>query len=311
MNQSEAQPRFSRLMSFVICILTYIVAIGAAVGILFGLPSSMHILLSTFIADIVATLVIYIISSIFKNTSLYDPYWSVIPIIIAFYWIISAVLDPVVGFKTTHIWILIVVGVWGVRLTYNWARGWKGLHHEDWRYANFRRNKPKLFWFINLTGLQLMPTLVVYAGCLSLYPAIVSPTLETMNIFFWLGLIICIAAIVIEAVADEHLKIFSDKKEKGELLTKGLWAYSRHPNYLGEISFWYGLYFFSLAASQTSNDWFYWWTVFGPVIVTILFLAISIPMIEKKMMEKYPTYKIYKKKVPILIPGFKIKRKRD
>ena len=115
-----------------------------------------------------------------------------------------------------------------------------------------------------------------------------------ISIFFWLGLIICIAAIVIEAVADEHLKIFSDKKEKGELLTKGLWAYSRHPNYLGEISFWYGLYFFSLAASQTSNDWFYWWTVFGPVIVTILFLAISIPMIEKKMMEKYPTYKIYK-----------------
>ncbi len=307
MNQNVSQPRFSRFVSFIVCIISYIIAIGVAVGVLFGIGDSMHILLSTFIADVASTLVIYIISTIFKNTSLYDAYWSVAPIIIAFYWIISVV--PVIGFKTTHIWILIVVGVWGVRLTYNWARGWKGLHHEDWRYANFRKNKPKIFWFINLTGLQLMPTLVVYAGCLSLYPAIVSSTLETMNIFFWLGLLICIAAVVIEAVADEHQYIFSAKKEKGELLTKGLWGYSRHPNYLGEISFWWGLYFFTLAAAQTSKSWDFWLlTIGGPIIVTVLFLAISIPMIEKRMMEKYPTYKIYQKKVAKLIPGFKRRR---
>ena len=301
MNMSNSQPKFGRLASFIICIVSYIIALGAAGGVLFGINGLVHPLLATLIADVAATLVIYIISTIFKNTSLYDPYWSVIPIIIIFYWIIS--IAPVIGFKSYHIWIMVIVGVWGVRLTYNWVRGWKGLHHEDWRYANYRKNYPKLFWFINLTGLQLMPTLVVYAGCLSLYPAIISPTLETMNIFFWLGLMICIGAIILEAVADEQLNIFNDKKREGELLTKGLWATSRHPNYLGEVGFWWGLYFFSLAA-----DFSYWWTIVGPIVVTLLFVAISIPMIEKKMLKKYPTYKIYKKKVSMLIPWFKIKK---
>ncbi|MCG3254793.1 MAG: DUF1295 domain-containing protein [Candidatus Heimdallarchaeota archaeon] len=301
MNMSTSQLEFSRLTSFVICIISYVVALGAAVGVLFGINGLVHPLLATLIADVAATLVIYIISTIFKNTSLYDPYWSVIPIIIIFYWIIS--IAPVIGFRSTHIWIMVVVGVWGVRLTYNWARGWKGLHHEDWRYTNYRKNYPKLFWFINLTGLHLMPTLVVYAGCLSLYPAIISPTLETMNIFFWLGLMICIGAIILEAVADEQLKIFNDKKKERELLIRGLWATSRHPNYLGEVGFWWGIYFFSLAA-----DFSYWWTIVGPLVVTLLFVVISIPLIEKKMLKKYPTYKIYKKKVPMLIPWFKRKK---
>ncbi|MCG3260757.1 MAG: DUF1295 domain-containing protein [Candidatus Heimdallarchaeota archaeon] len=298
---SKSQPKFGRLVSFIICIISYIIALGAAAGVLFGINGLVHPLLATLIADVAATLVIYIISTIFKNTSLYDPYWSVIPIIIIFYWIIS--IAPVIGFKSSHIWIMVIVGVWGVRLTYNWARGWKGLHHEDWRYANYRKNYPKLFWFINLTGLQLMPTLVVYAGCLSLYPAIISPTLETMNIFFWLGLMICIGAIILEAVADEQLKMFNDKKKEGELLIRGLWTTSRHPNYLGEVGFWWGLYFFSLAA-----DFSYWWTIVGPLVVTLLFVSISIPMIEKKMLKNYPTYKIYKKKVSMLIPWFKRKK---
>ena len=301
MNMSKSQPKFGRLVSFIICIISYIIALGAAAGVLFGINGLVHPLLATLIADVAATLVIYIISTIFKNTSLYDPYWSVIPIIIIFYWIIS--IAPVIGFKSSHIWIMVIVGVWGVRLTYNWARGWKGLHHEDWRYANYRKNYPKLFWFINLSGLQLMPTLVVYAGCLSLYPAIISPTLETMNIFFWLGLMICIGAIILEAVADEQLKMFNDKKKEGELLIRGLWTTSRHPNYLGEVGFWWGLYFFSLAA-----DFSYWWTIVGPLVVTLLFVSISIPMIEKKMLKNYPTYKIYKKKVSMLIPWFKRKK---
>ena len=82
-------------------------------------------------------------------------------------------------------------------------------------------------------------------------------------------------------------------------MTRGLWAYSRHPNYFGEIMFWWGIFFFGLAA-----DFHYWWTIIGPVSVTLLFTVISIPLMEKRNLERRPDYAKVRESIPVLIPWF-------
>ena len=91
---------------------------------------------------------------------------------IAIYWVLvpeasgaDAVRQLVVG---------TLVGLWAVRLTYNWARGWSGLDHEDWRYVDQRANTGSFYWVVSFAGLHMMPTLMVFAGCLALWPALVT-----------------------------------------------------------------------------------------------------------------------------------------
>ena len=296
MNQISSQKKENMFFAFIILIIAYLLALAAAVGIGFVLHNRIHIIAVVLIADVVATLVIYAFSVVFKNTSLYDPYWSVAPIPIALFWMIY--FNSYTSITAVQIIVLIVVLMYGFRLTLNWIRGWHGIKHEDWRYTMYRDNYPKLFWFINLTGLQLMPTSLVFLGCLSLY-AVFFTVNSSFTYLDAIGLVICLMAIAMETISDEQLKKFKKTKDKGKLMTSGLWSVSRHPNYFGEISFWWGLYFFALSA-----DFSYWWMIVGPVSMTILFVFLSIPMMEKRLKKKYPEYEEYTKRVSSLIPWF-------
>ena len=92
----------------------------------------LHPLLMILIADVAATIVIFTISTIIKNTSLYDPYWNIAPLIIALYYLISPQSGNVRNWRSIIVFTLVLV--WSVRLTFNWVRRWNGLKDEDWRY---------------------------------------------------------------------------------------------------------------------------------------------------------------------------------
>ena len=125
---------------------------------------------------------------------------------------------------------------WGFRLTWNWAHQWQGIKHEDWRYRDLREKNSRLFWLIELVGIDLMPTLIVFLACLPLYPALVAGK-NALNPIDIIAFIVTAGAIVIEAVADRQLWQFTRQKTRsGEIMTRGFWAYSRHPNYFGEIT---------------------------------------------------------------------------
>ncbi len=111
-------------------------------------------------ADLAATIVIFMISPIFKITSFYDPYWSVAPLIITLYYLIFPTTSNYGNLRSVIISILILI--WSIRLTYNWLQQWQGLKHEDWRYKNYRLKMEKKVWVINLVGLQLVPSILVY-----------------------------------------------------------------------------------------------------------------------------------------------------
>ncbi|MHA1767520.1 MAG: DUF1295 domain-containing protein [Promethearchaeota archaeon] len=284
----------NRLTAFILIIMSYFLAILSAIGVGYVLRDLNPILI-VFIADIVATLIIFIISTFFKNASFYDPYWSFIPIVIAFYFLFTSNSDLINRLRQYI--VLLMVCFWGLRLTFNWVRQWKGIDHEDWRYKNFRENNKKYFWVINLTGIQLFPTILVFLGCLSLYPSL-NEGLSHFRFLDIIALIITLGAIILETVADYQMsKFIKSRPDPKKIMDSGLWGRSRHPNYLGEISFWWGLYLFGLSADPR-----YWWFIFGPISITLLFLFISIPMMEKRQMKHKLDYENYKSRVPKLFP---------
>jgi len=281
------------LKSFSWCLVAYVVAFAGAYLTVDFFDGSMSVLWLTFLADIIATLIIFLFSSIFRNSSFYDPYWSVAPPVVAIYW--TSVSEE--GFSFKNNLILIAIFLWAIRLTLNWARGWKGLNHEDWRYGELRMKTKTLFPVVNFSGIHLFPTVMVFLAMLPAYFAINSHS-NNSSVLKWIALFVCILATIIELIADEQQKIWRRRpSDRNQFYRAGLWNYSRHPNYFGEVLFWWGIYLFVLA-SDTSH----WWTIAGAIVMTIMFLFISIPLMEKHMLEKRPSYIDYQKKVPALIP---------
>lgn len=282
--------------AFSLCALAYVVALCVAVIIVYALGDR-HPILIVFTADIAATLVIYTFARMFRNASFYDAYWSVAPLVIALYYTLVASSGDVVSIR--QVLVVTLVFIWGIRLTLNWARQWRGLGHEDWRYANFRSKSKGWFWIVELMGIEMMPTTIVFLGCLSLYPALATGT-NPFGVLDWIAIVVTAGAIILETTADEQLRKFVKANPRpGKIMSTGLWSYSRHPNYLGEIMLWWGLFLFAISA-----DLSYWWVVVGPVAMTLLFIFISIPMMDKRNLERKPGYKEHMRKVPALFPWF-------
>jgi steroid 5-alpha reductase family enzyme len=284
-------PAAGRLESFARVIFAYVVALAVALWLAAG-GRGEHPLLTLAVADVVATVVIFAFSMRWNNGSVYDPYWSVAPPFVALFWIGHASGASTVRQVTATV----LVFLWGIRLTYNWARGWPGLHHEDWRYIDLYATAPMPKWAISFLGIHLFPTVMVLLGCLALIPALARGS-NPFGLLDAAALVVTAAAILIEWVADEQLRGFGGRKQPGEIIQSGLWAYSRHPNYFGEISFWWGLFLFALAADAS-----YWWMIIGPLSMTAMFHWASIPMLDRRSVARRPGYDEHMRRVNAVIP---------
>ncbi len=247
---------------------------------------------SVALADLAATLVIFVFSMISDNSSFYDPYWSVAPVPIILYLGLTApVLSP------RGMIVIIVVLIWAVRLTWNWIRRWKGFTDEDWRYSDFRKSSGRWYWLVSFFGFHVFPTGIVFLGLLPLFFVFRQGT-AALNLIDVAALVVTLSAIVIEAVSDMQLWSFrKQSSEKGRLLEKGLWRRCRHPNYFGEVLFWCGLFLFAAASGN-----FRPWMLLGPAAMILLFTFISVPMADRRMMIGRPFYKERMRSVSGLIP---------
>lgn len=274
-----------------IALITAIYIIGALAGtLLFVKLVDIQIspLLALFYADILATIIVWAFGLLYENVSVYDPYWSVFPPIAFLLWCFY-----------THIWslpvilILIATWYWGFRLTRNWAITFHGIAHEDWRYSQYRNNlHPALFHLVNFFGLNMVPTLVVFAAMLP--GLMLYETSASANILTWLGFIICLSSATIQLIADKQIHDFR-AAHPGQYCNVGLWKHGRHPNYFGEIQFWWGIWI--MYASLNGFNWF----VCCPIAMTALFLGISIPLMEKRQLHNKPGYAEYRKQTRMLI----------
>jgi len=279
----------NRTISFLIVLAIYIFAF--AIGLLvLKLSSGMNMLISTLLADVAATLVVWVFGMLFVNSSVYDPYWSVAPLAILSIWIIS----KEISYSVTDILFIIAITIWGIRLTVNWATRWKGLQHQDWRYTILKEKSPRLWFFTNLFGINLMPTVTVFIALTPVYFGIGQE--KPLSIITGFGFAICIYAVLIQTISDIQMDLFrKNSSNKNKYIDQGLWKYSRHPNYLGEISFWWGIWLMQMGAAPKT-----WATVAGSVLVTLLFIFVSIPMMEKHILASKPAYANYQKQVSVL-----------
>lgn len=279
----------NRMTSYFIVLVVYILAFSAGL-LIFKLSSDMHVLISTLLADIAATLIVWGFGILFANSSIYDPYWSVAPLIILPCWI----MIKGVSFSVIDILFIIAIVIWGIRLTLNWAIRWKGLQHQDWRYTMLREKSPRLWFFTNLFGINLMPTVIVFIALTPVYFGIGQE--RPLNFYISIWFAICMGAVLVQTISDRQMDLFKkNRSNKNQYIDQGLWRYSRHPNYLGEISFWWGIWLMQIGVATQK-----WATVIGPILITLLFIFVSIPMMEKHILASKPTYSRYQKQISVL-----------
>ncbi len=295
------RPARSRTVSMLICLAAYVAAAVAAVAV-FRLASPGRPILAALLADLAATVVVFGFSLAFDNSSLYDPYWSVAPAALAGSWLLGSGAGSTGGaggILVRQVLVAVLLLAWAVRLTVNCLLRWRGLDHEDWRYADFR-SRGALYWPISFVGFHLFPTMVVFLGCVPLVPAL-GPGGRPFGALDVAAAMVTLAAIAIEWASDRQLRRFLAARSAGdpELLETGLWALSRHPNYFGEVLFWWGLWLFGLAAAPS-----WWWSVAGPVAVTVMFLVVSVPMMDRHMLARRPGYAAVMQRRPGLVPWF-------
>jgi steroid 5-alpha reductase family enzyme len=257
--------------------------------------------LDTLIADVLATCVIFGFSRAYRNSSFYDAYWSVIPPLLLGYWWWQGPVG-LTGPGALRCWLMAaVVGYWAVRLTGNWVYGFPGLHHEDWRYPLLREGAGRFAFLADLFGIHLFPTLQVFVGLLPAYVAATRPVAGWVWLA-WLAFAVGIAAVTLELTADVQMHRFVAAKRRGStgatVMDTGLWAWSRHPNYLGEIGFWLSLALFGISASPRDA----WWLFVGVALMLAMFLGASIPLMEKRSLERRPQYQSVIDRVPMLLP---------
>ena len=285
--------------------LAYVVTLGVGWITLLALGQSP--IWDMFWADIAATVAIFIFSRLYKNSSFYDAYWSVVPPLIALYWAIEATAIEATAIEATAVavdgtraWLVIVlVWLWGIRLTVNWATYWPGLEHEDWRYGPIKTNAGKWNALADFSAIHLFPTVIVFVACLPIYAAVAMDA-RPLNWLDYVAAAVTALAIIIELLSDIQLHRFLAHRKEGEIMKTGLWAYSRHPNYFGEWLFWAGLALFGIAAVPSA----WWWVLPGSVAMLIMFLVASIPMIDKRSVERRPEYEAHMARVSGFVPWF-------
>lgn len=273
-----------RSLSFLILFIVY--ALATAVGVFTYLALEGSIWFKLLVADCVATVFTFIFSLIFRNASVYDPYWSVQPIVIALGFLFAYPIT------LTGVLLCVAVCVWGIRLTANWAYTFHGLAHQDWRYTMLKEKTGKLYPFVNFFGIHLVPTLVVYGCVLPIVYAIANQT--TFSFWGWIGFTISILSVLLQGISDIQMHAYR-KNRTTPFIQTGLWKYSRHPNYLGEIGMWWGIAIFTLCAGLP----FYF--AFGALANTLLFLCVSIPLADGRQSKK-DGFEEYKKHTRMLLP---------
>lgn len=194
--------------------------------------------------------------------------------------------------------ILLLITLWGARLTYRIYQKNKG-KPEDFRYAAWRelwKKKGRIYYIMRaylqifaLQGIIISIVLLPFTLSLAHYP------LQTNFIF--IGLALWMIGFFFEVIGDYQLDTFIKNKNKtSSIMTTGLWKYTRHPNYFGESTMWWGLAIISLLGSSSSA------VLLSPLLITYLLLFVSgIPMLEKKW-KGVPEWEVYKKKTSAFFP---------
>jgi steroid 5-alpha reductase family enzyme len=254
----------------------------------------------------------FIVGELSRNNSQVDKLWSVIPIVYVWFMTCAGDMEPRMMLMSA------LVTIWGIRLTYNFARRgayqwkfWAG--EEDYRWEELRKRpgfSNRFVWMLfNLFFISAYQNVLIFLFTLPILTTLGDKVNSELSIADWVLAVLYVTAVVIEFIADQQQYDFQQEKYRrikaGEDLGEyahgfvrtGLWSKMRHPNYAMEQSIWIIFYGFSVVAT---GEWINW-SIAGCLLLVILFKGSS-DFSEALSAKKYPEYKDYQRKVPRFIP---------
>lgn len=190
---------------------------------------------------------------------------------------------------------LALVAIWAVRLGLHLFYRQR-LEGEDHRYVKWRDEYEDNWWWISYFRVFLLQSVIAWVVSLPIYFAIVSVGPPSLTLLDYIGVTVFVIGLVFESVSDEQLRRFrAVRANKGRVLETGLWSYTRHPNYFGEVLVWWGFGVIGVATGGVPG-------LLGPVVLTYLLIYVSgIAMIEPSLFTK-PGYSSYAGKTPVFLP---------
>ena len=278
-----------RVIGLSALLVVYAAAIALGIFLYVVLSDVMNDYLAILIADVSATVLVWASGVVLRTASAYDPYWSLQTLVIYL-----CLLIKNNNWHVGTILLLVAIILYSARLTMNFIIGFHSLGYVDWRYRMLKEKSGKFYQVVNLFGICMFPTLVVYLATL---PVIAYASVEAFSVIDIIGLAVIVLGTLLEFIADTQMKAFVKiRKDRSEVLNRGVWKYSRHPNYLGEISIWFGV-----ALTLILSHFNYWHFIVGAVVNLLMFIFISIPMEERHFKGYKPDYEQYKKETHMLL----------
>jgi steroid 5-alpha reductase family enzyme len=235
----------------------------------------------------------FVVSLLTKRNDVADVAWGLGFVLLAWASFFIGETNGIIGIIVT-----LLVTVWGLRLAWHVHSRNKG-KAEDYRYLAWRKEWGKWFYPRSYAQVYMLQGALLFL--IALPVLVINKNFGgDLNILVMLGIAVWIVGFFFEVVGDWQLARFiKNEANKGKLMTRGLWRYTRHPNYFGEVTLWWGIWLVALSVPYG------WLTIIGPLTITVLILKVSgIPMLEKKMAE-HPDFAEYKKKTSVFIPWFR------
>ncbi len=238
---------------------------------------------------------LWLLSLALKDSSIVDPFWGTGFVVAN--WVYFALTPD--GYPGRKWLISILVTVWGLRLSIyllrrNWGKG------EDYRYQEMRQKAGDRWWWQSYFQVFVLQGILLWIISAPLLAANYAATPARLTLLDYLAVVVWAIGFFFEAVGDLQMARFkADPANEGQVLDEGVWRYTRHPNYFGDATQWWAYY---LVAAASSGGF---WTIFGPIIMTILLLRISgVTLLEKSLKNTKPGYKEYVERTSAFIPWF-------
>lgn len=255
--------------------------------------SPLSLTLLATLATIMAMMgLVWLLSLARRDASVIDPFWGSGFAIVA---LTASWVNFPPSVRTTL--LVALTAVWGLRLSlFLLWRNWG--HEEDRRYQAMRDYHGPRFWWVSLFTVFMLQAVILWFVSI---PIQVTARQEETNPLHWLdglGVLIWTVGFAFEAVGDWQLARFkADPANAGRVMDRGLWRFTRHPNYFGDFAVWWGLYLIAAAGGA-------WWTLLSPVAMSFLLLKVSgVTLLEKTITDRRPEYANYQARTSAFFPG--------
>jgi len=190
-----------------------------------------------------------------------------------------------------------LTSIWGLRLAFHIGRRNLNEDEEDRRYTKMRNKRPGIFWLWSYPMVFLLQGVLALLVSMPLY-SLGAADSDAIGIVSWAGAAVFLVGLSFEAIGDAQLSAFKkDPSTKGQVMDRGLWKYTRHPNYFGDATVWWGLWLVAVGSGAA------WWTLAGPLLMTYLIVQVSgVKMLEADMAERRPAYREYMERTSAFFP---------